>query len=180
MRYTTDELPSIDIRVLARHGLLKGASVLNYQSRSLGKFSIAVDGPGVNVEGANWPQHIKVSRTPCTLGGDQPWFICPMCFGRVAILYCHRRFACRSCHRLYYECQRTRGQSSPRVKLQRIRERLGGSGNFSQPFPARPKGMWRRTYDRMQGDAERLEAEYVQAFAAKMNITLPGPRQAGP
>ena len=177
MRYTTNELPSIDIRSLSRAGMFDRPGALHFKSRWLGKYSVAVDGPGVNFEGTNWSQHIGVSRTPCRLGGDQAWFICPNCYGRVAILYCSGRFACRKCHGLYYECQRTRGRYSALTKLQRIRERLGGSGNLSKPFPSRPKGMWRRTYDRMRDDAERLESEYVRAFAVRMKIPLPEPGQ---
>ena len=169
MRYTTNEQPSIDVRDLARLGMFDSPCGLqHFQSRSLGKFSIAVDSFGVNIEGANWSQHIGITRTPCRLGGDQPWFVCPKCRGRAAILYCRGRFACRTCHRLYYESQRTRGRSSPLTKLQRIRRRLGGSGNLLEPFPPRPLRMWRRTYNKLRAEARRLELEYARSLAHKL------------
>jgi hypothetical protein len=45
---------------------------------------------------------VRIVRTPCNLGGERPWFICPAvgCGRRVAILYGGGIFACRHCHRL--------------------------------------------------------------------------------
>ena len=42
-------------------------------------------------------------------------------------------------------------------RLQALRTRLGGSGNLTEPFPARPKHMQLRTYVRLRAlDLELL------------------------
>src|SRR5438094_5573832 len=34
-----------------------------------------------------FPQHVRISWTPCHLGGERPWFHCPGCSRRIARLY---------------------------------------------------------------------------------------------
>jgi hypothetical protein len=57
-------------------------------------------------------------------------------------------FACPKCHQLAYESQ----QESPYLRSirlsEKIRMRLGGSLDPLGPIPEKPRGMWRRTYER--------------------------------
>jgi hypothetical protein len=67
----------------------------------------------------------------------------------VALLYgAGELFACRCCSGLAYVSQ----QKDPLIRnvsrSQKIRTRLGGSPDLFGPIPARPRGMWRRTYRR--------------------------------
>ncbi|XFB08130.1 hypothetical protein AAGT13_09390, partial [Azotobacter salinestris] len=48
---------------------------------------------------------VPVTWTPCHLGGERPWFLCPYCGRRVAKLYLQSVFACRHCLRLNYASQ---------------------------------------------------------------------------
>jgi len=44
------------------------------------------------------PQNIRVSWTACRFGGARPWFHCPYCDRRVAILYWNfAAYFCRHC-----------------------------------------------------------------------------------
>ena len=52
------------------------------------------------------------------------------------------------------------------ARLQRLRERLGGSGNLTLPFPARPRHMHRVTYDWLRAKAMKLEEAHVSALQA--------------
>ena len=61
-------------------------------------------------------------------------------------------------------CQCTRGKWSAVEKLQRLRQRLGGSTNLTMPFPERPKRMRYATYDKLREEARGLEAAVVAAF----------------
>jgi hypothetical protein len=41
---------------------------------------------------------VPLAHTPCHYGGTRPWFLCPGCGRRVAVLYLlHSRFVCRRC-----------------------------------------------------------------------------------
>jgi hypothetical protein len=41
----------------------------------------------VNVWGRSVEQRVPLLWTPCTFGGARPWFGCPRCAKRVAIVY---------------------------------------------------------------------------------------------
>jgi len=101
---------------------------------------------------------IDLDWTSCTFGGARPWFRCPTCGRRVAILYLTgSHCACRQCCRLAYASTREAPRDRLLYKAQAIRERLGGTANVFVPFPTRPKGMRHRTYERLRRDCELYE-----------------------
>jgi hypothetical protein len=66
-------------------------------------------------------------------------------------------------------------------RVQKLRMRLGGSANLSEPFPERPRGMHRMTYYRLSAKAmaaqERslaLELDYMRrhypGFLSRENV----------
>ena len=104
--------------------------------------------------GEEWADHreqIAISWEPCRFGGRRPYFHCPSCRRRLLYLYGFRRFLCRTCHGLAYPSQRERESDRAQRKANRIRVRLGGEPGW-QRIPPRPKGMHRRTYDRLVSD----------------------------
>jgi hypothetical protein len=50
-----------------------------------------------------------------------------------------------------------------------IRIQLGGSGILADPFPAKPKGMHRRTYQRLFGKSMALEQAFLGGIAGWLN-----------
>jgi hypothetical protein len=99
-------------------------------------------------------QRIKLSDSPGAFGGLRVYFLCPGagCHRRVAMLYFARgAFRCRHCHGLAYESQAEDRQRRARRRADKRRARLGSprSRPGSLPVP-RPKGMWRRTFARLQ------------------------------
>ena len=102
-------------------------------------------------------QTVKLDKTPCNYGGQRPWFRCPGCDRRVAVLYGeklangasvkNRRFKCRRCHNLFYPSQRETWSDRMFRKSEKFWIRMGGwSGG-------KPKGMHWRTYNRLADKA---------------------------
>ena len=102
---------------------------------------------------------VALTWTQCDYGGRRPWFLCPCggCGRRVAILYGGSDFGCRACRRLTYNTQRVPSASRSLERAQRLRVRLGGSVDMTQPFPHKPKGMHFLTYMRRAVRAWRAE-----------------------
>jgi hypothetical protein len=90
-------------------------------------------------------QSVYLGWTRPQFGGRRPWFICPRCNRRVALLYlCGERWACRICCELAYrselELKGYRGQ----MMTQKFQARLGGDRSGFE-FSDKPRGMHWKT-----------------------------------
>jgi hypothetical protein len=104
-------------------------------------------------------QRVPITWTACHFGGRRPWFVCPRCSRRVAILYSPGGpFLCRLCRNLAYASQQEPVQFRGITEAQKIRARLGGSADLRQPFPDKPARMHWRTYLRLRNRAEAAVA----------------------
>jgi hypothetical protein len=89
-------------------------------------------------------------------GGTRWWFGCPRCGARVRVLYLppgSTRFACRSCHRLRYNCQVETIADRLQRKSRKLYRRAGsqdGGGSFTR----KPARMHWRTFNRLIDAAE--------------------------
>lgn len=129
--------------------------VLAYRSRTNG-------GPWQDVEIA-----VPVRWVPCRFGGKRPFLCCPMCGRSVVKLWVFGATACRDCHGLTYPVQAEREDDRLARRANKIRMRLGEEPGLSFPFPRRPKGMHRRTYDRLAQEVFDIEWRLEAIFAAK-------------
>ena len=111
---------------------------------------------------------IRLQTTTPHLGGLRWWFTCPLvvdgepCDRRVQKLYLPyggKYYGCRHCYQLGYASNQG-AKYRACEKTQRIRRRLGGSPSLYEPFPEKPRGMWWRTYHKLQLQAERAEHRY--------------------
>ena len=177
-KVTTDELPALDIRWLAREGLLDGRMhAVSWTSRR-GEQSVLLRGdhervtllhalPRADGTSREVRERLPLVRTPCHLGGARAWFSCPGCGRRVAQLFGGETgFRCRYCLRLAHGS--TRESSGERLlrRADRLRERLGGHAGLGN-LPDRPRGMHRRTYYRLLDTIVDLEE------AALRSVGLP-------
>lgn len=113
---------------------------------------------------------LEIVRVPCRFGGERPYFICQGrsdgdgCRRRVGKLYLSgKRLLCRHCCQLTYESQCEDRLMRLRRKASKAVARL--DARASSCFDVqRPKGMWRRTYDRLHRRAFELEWEADNEF----------------
>jgi hypothetical protein len=138
-----DNRPVGDIAVRTEHDLL----ILRYQVRTSESQELKL------VE-----QAVPIVWTSCPLGGRRPWFQCTAesagssCSRRAAKIYLGDSsvFACRRCYGLAYVSQCSSAFRRDIARAMKIRIRLGGSPSLLDPFPPRPKGLHRVTYERLR------------------------------
>jgi hypothetical protein len=128
--------------------------------------------------GSDWrevEETVPIQRVPCPLGGTRPYFLCPRvvngmpCGHRVAKLFAAGRwFLCRRCYRLAYASQRETTLDRTLRRANKIRRRLGGEAGLAARFPDRPKGMWRRTYDRLRWKVFEAEMTAEDAIETRL------------
>ena len=129
-------------------------------------------------EKKDYVQHVPLSFTEPHFGGKRWWMHCPVNSSRVGKLYCPAGgdiFASRTAWRLGYHSQRLTPRDKPFEALFRLQKRLGCPIGWEQPI-RRPKGMWRRTYARLERDYWRLDeqcAYEMGSFVAKLEARLP-------
>jgi hypothetical protein len=136
----------------------------------------------VRIAGGEWQdveESVCIVRVPCRLGGARSYFICPglvngvACGRRVAKLHGPGRyFLCRHCYRLAHASQSERGWDRALRRANKIRHRLGGDPGMAAPFPKKPKGMWRRTYERLREQVFEAEMLADEAFAVSAERLL--------
>jgi hypothetical protein len=109
-------------------------------------------------------QPTPVVWLPCPFGGERPYFVCRgvvngvTCSRQVLKLYgADTYFLCRHCYQLAYASQREDRCDRALRRADKIRMRLGGEPGMASVFPVRPKGMHRRTYERLQSEMEEAE-----------------------
>lgn len=118
-------------------------------------------------------QRVGVERTACHYGGARPWFRCPRCWGRVAILYLRGWPGCRKCSRLAYPSQSMDAIDRSWRRTHKLGRRL--SGGAEEWNYRRPKGMRCATFERLR-DAywreEQLRDEMLAQFVDRMRWLL--------
>ena len=157
---------SIDVRDFHRKGLLNcSAGIWQWKNTETGEIvssmNFRADGRSVylnySVDDDPVNETIGLTQTACNFGAFRPWFRCPHCATRVAVLYLrHKRFLCRRCQKVAYRCQSQDAVGRSWLQQMKVEARLDEDWQ-------RPKGMHRRTHDRLVsiilGCSDRREAE---------------------
>jgi hypothetical protein len=168
VKRTTNQMIALDIRQVHRAGgLVPGHLSSRAWTWSSGSVTRVFLDAGIDLvtlsyrrstQGGRWQecvQRVPVEWTPCNYGGRRPWWICPGCGMRVAILYGGRKYACRHCHDLTYRSTRAAPQSKHFTRANKVRTRLGWGGGVASPIGDRPKGMHMKTYLRLVNELSR-------------------------
>jgi hypothetical protein len=110
---------------------------------------------------------VRITSTPCHYGGRRWWWKCPQSGHRIAKLYLPPGatiFAARKVYRLAYRSQRVTALDRSHDRQRRLYRKPGADYDcFEQAIPPRPKGMHRKTY-------QRLTAELYNAMEAHEGI----------
>jgi hypothetical protein len=189
---TTDECHDLDARGLYRNGLLKPGTCFRSSWSRAGREMASIRGfvyrdrvilsyrhrNGMGTEWEDVKEPVSLEWTPCNFGGERPWFVCPgvvngvACGRRMAKLYGPGKyFLCRHCCDLRYESQREDKKDRALRRAQKIRQRLGGSANITEPIPERPKGMHHDSYMRLfweYDEAHREELDGMREWLDKL------------
>ena len=178
---TTDGNLPLDVRILARKGFLNPGSCFTLRwSRGVSSSAITGYSTGDEVvllykqrrgegEWENVEQRLSLTWTTCNYGGERPWWRCPGCGKRVAVVYgAGKHFACRHCYQLVHASSRETHSDRELRKAQNIRQRLGGSASLMEAFPERPKGMHHTTYWRMFTEYQEAERASLAELAARL------------
>lgn len=172
----TDEMRSLDVRKVQRAGLLTAGNLLSWKwsrnGETTASINLRAEADRVRFTYNNRRRHhnggewepmnyaVRLDWTPCALGGQRVWWLCPGagCGRRVAVLHGGRIFACRQCHRLAYRSQRETDDSRATRLADAIRRRLGWRAGILNSDGNKPKGMHWRTY-------WKLRAQYNNALS---------------
>ncbi len=137
-RMTTEGLPRLDVRVLAREGCLIGGTLatiawhcgdsvwatITTQVHADEPDALILEYNTLRSSGSWMPiqERIGLDTTSCHFGGERSWLMCPGCGQRRAVLFAvSGRFRCRGCHQLAYSSTREDavGQSNRWLTMQR-------------------------------------------------------------
>lgn len=175
---TVEECPALDIRKVSRlrlHQNTPTSWVFYRDHEKVGSITVTMtEDERIVLDYEYAPserivQTISIVSTRCEFGGSRPWFLCPDCTRRVAVLYCKSHFRCRTCSDLSYRSQRLHALERGIRETSQRRRKLGGTGSLLEEFPPRPKRMRSKTYLQLRRDDARECLEYLTAITARLD-----------
>ena len=191
-RDTVEACRSLDVNRLHREGCLRAGWAGSWQWTRDGEQVVSISlrtefdrlhlTYRMRTGGGDWEdvvEAVHIVRLACRFRGSRPYFICPAvvngvaCGRRVAKLHLSGRyFLCRHCYRLGHASQSEDAWDRALRRANKIRQRLGGEPGMASPFPSKPKGMWRRTYNRLRARAFDAELQADEAICIKAEQLL--------
>lgn len=102
-------------------------------------------------------QHIRIERISCRFGGSRAYFKCK-CDRRAIKLYCvNKFFLCRQCNGIFHGSKNECSWDRSLRKRTKYRSLMGGDASREAHDIPKPKGMWWRTFYRLQETAQQAE-----------------------
>lgn len=159
----TDDQRSVDVRLFQRDGVLVPGRSFNTtwtrHGETVATVRVSVGHDCVvfsyrqSWRGGPWrdcTNTILLAWTECHYGGKRPWWQCPVCDRRAALLYSGDGcYACRRCRQLAYRSQRETEEDLAARRANRVRKRLGWPQGILNMPGGKPKGMHLETYLRL-------------------------------
>ena len=117
-------------------------------------------------------QPIRIERLPCRFGGSRAYFRCD-CGKRVVKLYGFGRyFLCRHCSGLFHYSKNEGFWDRSLRQRTKHKRRLSGDASLDACEMPKPKGMWWRTYYRLQRRAQVAEDRAADDFITEAGRLL--------
>lgn len=186
---SAEAVKQIDIRAWTRDSLLHPGFVIQTSWKLAGQRTGSMcthvgDGRvwlvySHRFNGGSWKEvqeEVRIAYTACGYGGQRPWFLCPKCERRAAILYLGRSlFLCRECCGLTYTSRQESGNIPKQMarKMERIKHKLSiqePGGLLTDMRIDKPKGMHWRTYTRLMKELEEVRTTGLKSMAACLNL----------
>jgi len=105
-------------------------------------------------------------------GGRRPWFCCPRCGRRVAIVFVSSAVACRKCFGIRHQSQNECASDRAIRRIDFLRDKLKWEPGFLNGSQWRPKGMHRKTYSRVLREYEALTGYVNVSIAARFGFAI--------
>ena len=188
---TTSDYRALDVRRLQREGMLAPGRAFGWNwyrdEEQVASIFIQTEADRLTLKyqhqnrGGPWqPMEYPVllEWTDCNFGGGRAWFHCPArgCGRRVALLYIGGAgiFACRHCYQLAYACQRETADDRAARRADTIRRRLGWHAGILNPNGGKPKGMRRRTFERLSHQHDAFVNVSLDGMARRFGLIQRG------
>lgn len=164
VRALAEACTGCDVRRVIRSGLARG--VVTCTDGSALTYRLDLTAAHLTLAGAP----LDLAAQGCPFGGWRWWILCPGCGAWIAIVYRGPvGWRCRGCYGIAYTSARESTRDRAIRRARKVRVRLGGSPSLCAPLPPRPRGMWRRTYDRLRADATVAEARVLADIRARLD-----------
>jgi hypothetical protein len=182
-RRKCEDFVPLDIRQIKSRGRLLVGTAFSWHwsiaDLPVGSVHIFVGSRGLGLSyrtGGHAVSHrVEFAWTPCRFGGLRTWLTCPDCKRRCAVVYGVNdfgRFSCRRCMRLAYSSEAETTSDRLTRKLLKCEAKLGEDGE-------RPKGMWRRTHERIDAEISVVEEARFDALIGRLTaISAAAAREA--
>jgi len=190
-RREVEDVRSVDVRRWHRDGLLEGRDDAGAVTRHRWRWTDAAGRPTASITFDTRPddvtllyrqtsreratdirQRVALAWMPLHFGGARPWFVCPLCRRRVALLYLLNPPACRHCHRLSYRSRNQTDTDRGIDQCHKLQERHGGQHGALGELGPRPKGMHRTTWARIEARHERSRRRALATMAHRLGVRL--------
>ena len=168
-----EDCNSLDANQLNRDGCLKSGwcgtttwSRNGVKTSSIGMHASAnsLDISYCTKEYGTVSQSVTIERIPCRFGGSRAYFTCN-CIKRVVKLYsAGKHFRCRHCYHLPYSSKNESHWDRALRQRNKRRRRLSRNVGLEAYVAQKPKGMWWRTYQRLQERAYEAEQRSDDEF----------------
>ena len=105
-------------------------------------------------------QYFRIEWVRTGFGKHRAILVCNSCgYGAIRLFGHYGNYACRYCHRALYASQKHNQFARPRLQASKLRLKLGGWPDITEPLPPKLKWKHKKRYRKLRNQAQALEAQ---------------------